>query len=64
MSEMVVIECDYGDGECLERFEGFNLRATDRERQDYLRQEKGWLVQDGKHYCPLHKTEIEKGGPK
>ena len=58
MSEMIVIECDYKEGECLERSEGFALSSTDIFRRDYLLK-KGWLVQNNKHYCPQHKKEKE-----
>jgi len=55
MSEMIVVECDYQDDECAERFEGFSLPTSDRFKQYYL-QKKGWLCKDGKHYCPLHRA--------
>ena len=53
MSEMIIIQCDYKDGECNERFEGFGLNTTDSYREQYLIK-SGWFVQDDRHFCPLH----------
>lgn len=57
MSEMIIIECDYEDGGCLERFEGFTLLSSKGSRNDILKQ-AGWLVRDDEHYCPLHKEQV------
>ncbi|KKL72385.1 hypothetical protein LCGC14_2085410 [marine sediment metagenome] len=57
MSEMVIVECDYRSGECLERFEGFRIEITDRAKHECLTK-RGWLVRDGKHYCPKHREQI------
>ena len=56
MSEMIIVQCDHGDGECNVRFEGFAMNAVEGFRQQYLHLE-GWLIRDDKHYCPLHKDE-------
>ena len=58
MSEMIIVECDYKDGECLERYEGFSLQANESFREKNLK-EAGWSLQDDKHYCPLHKQSKE-----
>jgi hypothetical protein len=58
MSEMIVIECDYKDGECLERFAGFVVEITDRAKKEHLNK-IGWLIREGKHYCPLHCQEVK-----
>ena len=60
MSEMIIVECDYKDGECSERFEGFNPSASESAKQDMLQQDYGWLVIDGKHYCPKHREEAKQ----
>lgn len=57
MSEMIVVECDYEDGNCIERFSGFSMTASESCRKKYLENE-GWLVRDDKHYCPLHHSTI------
>lgn len=57
MSEMLIVECDYKDGECLARFEGFNTETSDTVRNKMLEEDYGWLVRDGKHYCPSHKEQ-------
>lgn len=62
MSEMIIVECDYKDGECLERLEGFQLTASERFRHHFLRNE-GWLVVGEKHYCPKHKEQALKEQP-
>ncbi len=62
MSEILIIECDYGDGECLERFDGFMPNIDDTFRKSHLHIE-GWLVQDDKHYCPKHKEQALKEKP-
>ena len=61
MSEMIIVECDYKDGECSERFEGFSMTgSTDSSRRKYL-QKEGWSVNndEGNHYCPKHKEHTE-----
>lgn len=55
MSEMIIIECDYIEG-CLERFEGFAVEISDRSKQEHLNR-NGWLIREGKHYCPRHRQE-------
>ena len=56
MGEMIVVECDYGDGECLERYEGFSMHA-DRWFRSRMLIKNGWTVVDDKHYCPKHKRK-------
>lgn len=60
MSEMIIIQCDYKDGECLERFEGFLLTDDNAIFRNKYLSKKGWLVQDSKHYCPEHKEQALK----
>ena len=60
MSEMIVVECDYLDGKCLERFEGFSMTASTEAKKNYL-QDEGWFVRDNKHYCPAHKEFADIG---
>lgn len=56
MSEMIVIQCDYLDGKCSERFEGFSMTSSIRDRESYL-QDEGWFAQGDRHYCPAHVLE-------
>ena len=62
MSEMIVIDCDFKEG-CPERFAGFATTATEKFKEEYLHS-KDWLVQEGKHYCPLHKEQALKEAEK
>lgn len=61
MSQMIIIECDYMDGECLKRFEGFTVNASDEAKNKILEEDYGWLVRESKHYCPIHKKQILEG---
>lgn len=57
MSESIVIDCDYGNGECFERFDGFRITASMNTRDEIL-ESQGWAIVDGDHFCPKHAKEI------
>ena len=59
MSEILIIECDFEDGDCTERFDGFSSSASNIFKRGHLLK-AGWFISDDKHYCPAHKEAIKQ----